>query len=332
MEKFKFRISLFLLFAMLVLLIGSCNKKDDSTSSGAVPVLTTNSCSSITQTTAKCGGNVTSDGGSIITARGVCWSKNQNPTIVDNKTTDNMGAGEFTSNITGLLTNTSYYVRAYATNSAGTGYGSTMFFTTLQANGAMVADVDGNVYYAVAIGTQVWLVENLMTTKYRDGTSIPNITDNTAWNNLTSGSYCDYENSPSNSQLYGRLYNYFTVSDNHNLCPVGWHVPSDAEWTTLAAYLGGDDLAGGKIKETDVTHWQTPNEGATNESGFTALPSGYRAITGQYSLKGANCFLWSSTESNSTNAWHRLLYYNESRAGRFEGNMNSGFSVRCIKD
>ena len=173
----------------------------------------------------------------------------------NSKTTDGSGTGTFTSSITGLTAGTTYYVRAYATNSAGTGYGNDISFTTQQGGVGNVTDDDGNVYHSVTIGTQVWMVENLKTTKYNDGTSIPLVTDATDWHNLLTPGYCWNNNDEATYKAtYGALYNWYTVNTG-NLCPTGWHVPGDAEWTTLTTYLGGEDVAGGKLKEVGITHW-----------------------------------------------------------------------------
>jgi len=293
-----------------------------------IPVLTTSTVSNILQTTASCGGNITSQGISTVSARGVCWSTGQTPTIADSKTNDGTGIGSFTSAITGLTANTAYYVRAYATNSAGTGYGNEIAFGTE----GTVTDIDGNIYHSVTIGTQVWLVENLKTTKYRNGSAIPNVTDNTAWSILTTGAYSDYNNTPSNSDTYGRLYNWYAATNVQNICPLGWHIPTDAEWTTLTTYLGGEPVAGGKLKETGTTHWLSPNTGATNESGFTALPGGNRSNSGVFSGIGGNGFWWSSTNFNTVFAWNLYMSYYNSTVVRSNYNMAYGFSVRCIKD
>jgi len=311
---------------------GSAMSLTTSLETGQIPVLTTSSVSNILQTTATCGGNITSDGGATVTTRGVCWSTGQTPTITDSKTTDGTGAGSFTSDMTGLTANTTYYVRAYATNSAGTGYGSAMSLTTLQESVNTVTDIDGNVYNTITIGTQVWMAENLKTTKYRDGTTIPNVTDNTAWSNLTTGAYCDNSNLSSNSDTYGKLYNWYAVADVHNICPTGWHMPTDAEWSVLTTYLGGESVAGGKLKETGTTHWESPNTGATNETGFTALPGGYRYDNGSFYNVGNYGLWWSSTESNISNAWFRDAYYLYNNVNRLNISKKDGFSVRCVKD
>ncbi len=292
-----------------------------------VPTLTTASVSDITEIEAQCGGNITSDGGEVITARGVCWSTGSTPTITDNITSDGTGTGSFTSSINGLITNTHYYVRSYATNSVGTGYGSIRSFTT-----AAITDFDGNAYQAVIIGTQVWMAENLKVTHYRNGDAIPNVTGNTEWQNLSSGAYCEYNNDVNNVVTYGRLYNWHAVNDDRDLAPTGWHVPTDAEWQTLMDYLGGDMLAGGKMKETGTTHWTSPNSDATNESGFTSLPGGQRNWNGTWYELNTNAWFWSSTEDNSLDAWYRALYYNNGGVARDNYLKLDGFSIRCVKD
>jgi uncharacterized protein (TIGR02145 family) len=194
-----------------------------------------------------------------------------------------------------------------------------------------VKDIDGNIYTTVTIGTQEWMAENLKVTHYRNGEAIPNITDNAQWNDLSTGAYCWYNNDePTVGDTYGALYNWFTVVDSRNLCPVGWHIPSDPEWTTLTDYLGGEYIAGGKLKETGTIHWLSPNTVATNESGFTGLPGGMR--TSDFDYIGIEGVWWSSTEYDSNYAFHRYIYYD---SGSFTDSFfrkEFGFSVRCIKD
>ncbi len=151
---------------------------------------------------------------------------------------------------------------------------------TITFNFTPCTDSDSNHYAIVHIDTMTWMAENLKTTKYRNGTLIPNVTSNSSWGNLTTGAYCDYNNDTSISKIYGRLYNWYAVIDTSNICPQGWHVPSNSEFSSLSSFLGQND--GGKLKATCNSNWFVPNVGATNESGFTALPSGYRLHSGTF--------------------------------------------------
>lgn len=291
--------------------------------------ITTTAVSNITGNTALSGGNVISDGGAKITAKGVCWSTSPNPTITDAHTTDGTGIGSFICNYNSLLPVTNYYIRAYATNSVGTAYGNEIILTTI----TLPTDFDGNTYNTVGIGSQVWLKQNLNTSRYNDGTAIPNIiTDNTTWAGLSTGARCYYNNdSVTYASTYGALYNWYTVNTG-NLCPTGWHVPTDAEWSTLTTYLGGSSIAGGKLKEAGLDHWNSPNTGATNSSGFTALPGGYRGYNGAFSGVDGYGYWWSSTEGNTTIAYRIFMTYGGKQAVRIANPKYSGFSVRCLRD
>lgn len=193
-----------------------------------------------------------------------------------------------------------------------------------------VTDIDGNVYATVLIGEQWWMAENLKTTRFADLTEIPNVTDGAAWILLDIPAWCNYENSAANDFTYGKLYNWFTVADPSNLCPTGWHVPTDAEWTILTDYLGGHSVAGGKMKST--SGWEAPNTGATNESGFSGLPRGFRNTNGGFDSVGYYGYWWSSSESSTTSAWYRSLFYNDDLAFRTFNNKQNGFTVRCVQD
>jgi uncharacterized protein (TIGR02145 family) len=300
------------------------------TTLGPPPVVTTSAITGITQTTATGGGNVTSDGGSPVTARGVCWSTTIDPTLANSYTTDGIGTGSFTSNITGLTAGTTYYVRAYATSANGTGYGADMIFTTQIPP---ITDIDGNIYHPVVIGTQTWLVENLKTTRYNDGASIPYVTDPDAWIGLSSDAYCWPQNDGSNMTPYGAMYNWYAVNTG-KLCPVGWHVPTDDDWNTLINYAGGTSVAGGNLKETGTTYWQSPNSGATDEFGFSALPAGYRSIANgtfvNFTLWGV---YWSATTQSGSAGRVILEYTTAAIDFQHPGSDYSfGFSVRCIKN
>lgn len=272
------------------------------TTLATVPILTTTAVSSVTAISCNSGGIITSDGGAAITARGVCYGISQNPIASGNYTSDGNGTAEFTSLVFDLTPNTTYYVRAYATNSAGTGYGNEISFVT----GPMtVTDVEGNIYNIVRIGNQLWMKENLKTTRYSNG----NLIGTTSPATLSYFSPLDphpfshgplkfqwaYDGNESNVVTYGRLYTLDAVNDNRNVCPTGWHVPTDSDWTTLTDYLGGESVAGNKLTESGSVHWKITNTEATNESGFTALPGGSRQLDGTFINIGYWCTWWSST-------------------------------------
>jgi uncharacterized protein (TIGR02145 family) len=412
-------LSIFLLYAC---------KKDKPTP----PVVTTRAVTEISPTTATSGGDVINGGGVPIISTGVCWNIYVYPTIENSKTSEGGGLGSFNSSLTQLSPNTLYYIRAYATNSAGTGYGNSVSFTTLgdkpasnalnisniQLNSATlngsvnpnslsttvtfeygltttygstaealqspvsgdtyvnvsadlsgltpgttyhfrikatnelgttdsndlifktyeIADADNNLYYSVTIGTQTWMSENLKTTRYRNGDLIGTTIDvrSDISGESTPKYQWAYDGDEKNVPNYGRLYTWFAATDSRDVCPTGWHVPTDDEWTTLTTYLGGENVAGGKLKETGTTHWFSTNSGVTNESGFTALPGGCR-IFYDSSFFGIlfDSFWWSSTslETGSLNSsWNRVIGNSENYIQRGSWLKLNGFSIRCIKD
>ncbi len=283
--------------------------------------------------TASSGGNITDNGGSTVTARGVVWNTTGMPTISDSRTTDGSSIGSYVSNLTALSPNTTYYVRAYATNNTGTAYGNEQTFTTT-ATSQTVTDIDGNTYNTVQIGTQVWMSENLKTSRYRNGGSIPYVLGNAAWAALTTGAWSNYDHDAANDPIYGKLYNWYTTLGD-TLCPTGWGVPTDAEWTTLTTYLGGESVAGGKMKSIGTAYWASPNTGATNESGFSVLPGGYRGSDGSFNFIRNYAFFWSATEFdnfNSIYAWFRNLNYSNGNVRRDIIYKSEGASVRCLRD
>ncbi len=320
--------------------------KDVNTPVLSKPILSTTAANAITPTTAACGGTITSNGGAPITASGVCWSTTTNPTTANAKTTDVTTSGSFTSSLIGLISDTTYYVRAYATNSVGTAYGNEVSFRTLTNS---ITDIDGNVYHSVTIGTQTWMVENLKTTKYNDGTSIPNVADGKTWASLTTPGYCFYSNDVANKTHYGALYNWFTINTG-KLAPTGWHVPTDAEWTTLENYLIANGFNyDGTTTENKIakslaasTGWNTSSIiGAigndltkNNSSGFSALPGGYRVYDGSFDMAGSGGNWWSSSENSADNAWNRDLGsdYNWVFRRHYTGGKQWGYSVRCVRD
>ncbi|MDO9254747.1 MAG: FISUMP domain-containing protein [Bacteroidales bacterium] len=238
--------------------------------------------------------------------------------------------------IPNLKDNTTYYFAIKAVNNCGAVIGETKSFKTLDGH---LNDIDGNVYKLVGIGNQIWMAENLKVTHYNDGTEIPNVTDTQEWGGLTSGAYCDYDNNPENSATYGRLYNAYSVW-TEKLAPAGWHVPSDAEWSELFNFVNRD---GGALKETGLTHWVSPNTGATNSSGFNALPNGGRPrylgeTTYKYDHIGYAAMWWASDKDSSSpiisnGAYLKFvsrnntnIYDNWIMAG------TNGFGIRLIKD
>jgi uncharacterized protein (TIGR02145 family) len=300
-----------------------------------VPVLSTAEISAVTLTTATSGGDITSDGGEDVIARGVCWNTTGDPSITDSKTSDGKGTDSFSSSMTGLQKGSVYYVSAYATNSVGTAYGEPVIFST------QIDDIEGNKYNTAPIGTQIWMAENLKTTKYKDNGLIPNVTGNTAWTNLTTHAYCWAQNDAATYKpLYGAIYNWFAVNSG-KLCPVGWHVPSDADFSTMEISLGMTATQAGALewRGTDQgkqlkndTGWNA-GENGTNTSGFAALPSGYRAYsTGIFEGLGLINYFWSATEQDAAVAFYRRLDGNNNAVYRGATYKRAGKSVRCVKD
>jgi len=316
----KFIIPSFTLTVFLLIGITSCGN------SGLIPTVKTVSLTSVTATTVSCRGNVTSDGGSTMKARGVCWSTKPNPTTGDSKTTSTVGTGEYVCLLSGLTTDTKYYVRAYATNKGGTAYGEEQSFTTL------LADIDGNIYNTVTIGTQKWMAENLRTSRYRNGNLITNVISPSDWATKTTGVFSSYGNNTSNLSTYGYLYNWYAVTDTRYIAPTGWHIPTVTEWNTMIAYLGGMSVAGPLLMETGNTHWTGNFAAGTNTSGFTALPGGYiYAPTGaEVGFNNISTLgMWWSTLDASTN---NTISISNGVVSLSSLSKTNGCSVRCVKD
>jgi uncharacterized protein (TIGR02145 family) len=360
----KLGVLLILTVASFILLI-TCKKDDDEKK---LPVITTNEVTDITHNSATSGGVITDDGASTIITRGVCWSTVQNPTINDNKTYDGTGSGGFLSEIKDLEPETTYYVRAYATNANGTGYGSALSFTTnaklvfgLPCPGTpTVTDIDGNVYNTVLIGDQCWMKENLKTTRYNNGTPVANVTDETAWSALTTGAYVWYNNDISWKDSYGALYNWHAVSNASGLCPQGWHVPYDDDWAQLIDYVTAlgfpnednnpDGVAnalkscwqinsplGGACNTTVHPRWEEDtwtgyNHYGFNQFGFSGLPGGLRYAYGEFTFIGYSGIWWSSTVHVTDYSWSRFMGCFDSNVISIGSSMQDGFSVRCIKE
>ena len=292
--------------------------------------------SDITKESAISGGNVLSDGGAEITSRGVCWSTSSNPTMTSNSTSDGTGTGVFVSSLINLMDNTKYYVRAFATNSAGTNYGKVINFIT-KPEGSF--DYDGRTYTYRTIGTQVWMTENLA--------FLPSVSSSSSGSDTEPNYYVyNYEGTnpgdakaTSNYNTYGVLYNWEAAK---TACPPGWHLPNDGEWKILEKYQGMSDsdanatgwrnsgAVGKKLKEAGNSHWENGN--GLNSIGFSGLPGGYRIYNGGFYNLGKGAMFWTSSAFESLYAWRRGLYYTMDGAARSSDYRSYGFSVRCIKD
>lgn len=302
--------------------------------------LTTTAASNILWFSATSGGNITNDGGSPVTLRGVCWNTAPNPTTVNSKTLNGTGTGSYTSNLTGLTMNTKYWLRAYATNNVGTQYGDEIIFMTKDCS--VFTDArDGRSYSVVLLGNQCWMGENL-----NYGTMVPGSSEQT--NNGIPEKYCNNNNS-SNCDIWGGLYQwgesvqYLNGASNNTswnpaptgnvtgICPADWHIPSTTEWDILCTTLGGSGSAGGKLKETGTIHWNSPNAGATNSSGFTALGSGVRDIT-SYFIGLMNYTEYWTTSQSIGDAYYTGLNYNYSYVTSNSYRKETGASIRCVRD
>lgn len=399
-----------------------CKKEEDK--KVKFPTLITKTPLSITSNSAVVGGFISSDGGATIIERGVCYSSvNQNPTVSDSLYKDGAGTGNYQSNLSELDTETTYYLRAYAINSKGIGYGNTVSFTTemeiiapiaafsatpdngtrpltvsftdqsmnnpvswqwdfgdggystdqhpvhsysyvrtytvwltvknkagsdieiknglIKVTGATgtLTDIDGNVYPTIEIGTQTWMAKNLEVTHYRNGDVIQKVEGCEEWDHIGTGAYCWYDNSISWGSYYGALYNWYTVDDSRELCPAGWHTPSYAEWNILINYLGGQNIAGGRMKSTRKEpdahpRWDIPNIGASNESGFSGLPGGSRSnFIGDFEGIDKYACFWSSTiDSISKEVRYCGLNHDNNSIFISRSYKSYGRSVRCLKD
>ena len=244
---------------------------------------------------------------------------------------------DFNNGFKGKLDDYRFYNRAMTSDEVTQLYNSEKPATT-----NTVADIDGNVYHTVTIGTQTWMVENLKTTHYSDGNAIPNVTDNGFWSGLSTGACCDYNNDLANEATYGKLYNWYAVADSRSIAPVGWHVPTHAEWYTLESYVSANLGTSFNIAKAlaGTTNWSSfTGSGAigndltiNNSSGFTALPGGIRNTDGTFSYIGGGGYWWSSTEDGSINAWARYLGHDYNQIDKYDSTKSYGFSVRCIKD
>jgi len=335
-----------LLFSLMIIVFSTllicCSKKEVNTP----PVVITNAVisSDITKTSTHIVGVMTSNGGIQITTRGFCLSKKPTPSLTDTIITDsdvshyNSADGKFQCDVASLAPKTKYYIKAFATNTAGTGYGNVESFTSpdyiisfnTNLTYGTLTDVDGNKYKTIQIGTQTWMAENLKVNHYRDGSVIP-IAPVTDWRTLVTGAYCDYLNLPLNSDLFGKIYNGYAMSDAIKIAPIGWHVATYSDWITLFSNYGGISFAGGKLKEVGLNNWQAPNIAATNESGFTALP-----LVGIYHggfYGGAKAFaLWWSDIDSQHSIQEVILGNDNIIMSVIPTTAENGYAIRCVKD
>jgi uncharacterized protein (TIGR02145 family) len=294
--------------------------------------ITTNPVIQIKINTAQCGGEIINADGANIQERGVCWSTSPDPTTAGSRTSDETGEGSFISLIDNLAPNTKYYARAYFRINAIPYYGEEVSFTTKRSNA--ISDIDGNYYNIVTIGDQVWMANNLNTTRYASGDYLMN---GTGAGEIPYGVYAPmwfaYNDVISYVETYGRLYTGYAVIGNQNICPAGWHVPNNDEWMELIDHLGGLSVAGGALKEAGFDHWISPNVGATNSSGFTALPHGIRRQTlGTFAMLGRTGSFWTSTEYGSDAAYAKILNTANESVEETTNMKIIGHGVRCVKD
>ncbi|MFI5163249.1 MAG: FISUMP domain-containing protein [Sphingobacteriales bacterium] len=278
------------------------------------------------------GGNITNDGGAAITARGIVWSKTVHPTLANNPTSDNSGAGSFTSTFSLLLSTTTYYYRAYATNSFGTAYGNELSFTTSSIN--TVQDIDGNVYHTITIGTQTWTTSNLKVTHYRNGDPITNGLTGFDWQggNALTGAYSFPNGDSTLNRLYGKLYNMAAVRDARKIAPAGWHIPTDAEWQVLELYEG---MAASDTSIVGTRGTIAPKLKEGGSSGLNLQLPGYLFTGGPgYYSFNVGGYYWSSTFATVTGNYYRTVYVtgNGNDPGVKRTYANYAISVRCIKD
>lgn len=336
----------FYLILVSIVLLSCSNSENETGSNNSSNVLSvrTHSIDLISLNNAQCFTSVTV-GQNSLEEVGVCWSTSQNPTVAGPHAvgTLNQVTQFYSTNLGPLNMNTTYYIRSYAKDNTGVVYSSQSSFKTLNKVynlGGGVTDIDGNNYGSVVLNNQEWMAKNLNVSKYRNGDIIPQVTDINQWNNLTTGAWCYYRNDTSNGTVYGKLYNWYAINDPRGLAPQGWHIPSDAEWTDLVNFLGGENAAGPKIKEFVALPWETSF--ANNQSGFNAIPSGtgylnYNNVIVNPTLDDVFknnpkvCYWWSSTV-NGDLAFSRNVSSIGNTITRSGLLKKSAISVRCIKN
>lgn len=324
-----------------------------------VPTVSIDSILEIGANTITASGIVTDNGGSdLVFSRGFVWSTTENPDVDNYMGISNEGPqiGAFTSELSGLLPSTVYYIKAYASNVAGAGYSEQLSFTSPDSE-EFVIDIDGNVYGTIEINGWLWMAENLKVTRYNDGSDIPKLSDNYLWSTTNSGAYSIYSHELIDGinseeevmEMQGGLYNYYAVVDERGLCPSGWRLPTDQEWKDLELFMGMDENEvhlqgwrgtdqGGRLKSVRTEpqphpRWNAPNLLAQDLYGYNAIPSKYRGSDGVYgSPFGRGAGWWSSTANSSNSAWYRSVMFDKGKMSRFVAYKNYGFAIRCIQD
>ncbi|MBK8805271.1 MAG: fibrobacter succinogenes major paralogous domain-containing protein [Bacteroidales bacterium] len=300
----------------------------------SIATIETKPISYITEITAVSGGNITDNGKSVIITMGLVWSDTENPTIENNigKSIDKTENTSYVSSINGLKANTTYYVRAYAINNKGIAYGNQVsFLTPNDGTSGSITDIYGNVYQTIKIGNQIWMAENLKTTSLNDNTVLPNIEDNTVWKNQTSSAYSSINNDLELLKKgYGYMYNLYAV-ETGKLCPSGWHIPTEADWTALFLEVGKLESAN-MLKQAGNSEWNFPNSDVTNKYGFTALPTGGRGTDGTFFAFGGGGFFWSIELDNTNPAYFNFTCDYPQASSMSVPFKNYGSTVRCIKD
>jgi len=335
------RLSQLIFSIFFILLISGCASDQEI----SVPEVTITGVNSVSEKAAMVGVDINDDGESVNSC-GVCWDSLPNPTIMSNKTVDVVTTGRFSSFIKGLIRNRMYFLRAYATNSMGTTYSEEISFKTTDR----INDIDGNEYSTVRIGNQLWLAENLRTTKYNDGSSIPNVTDFRQWITLNTDGFCWYRNNSDFKKPFGGIYNWHAVNSGR-LAPNGWHVPSSDEWNELFHFLATHDygyqgdttkiakaLADSAYFDILPPFWPSfvgsPENDASenNKSGFSGISNAIRDQSDDFINMGRFCIWWSSTCINSQNAISKGFLRDSVQVYEFQSPIIDGLSVRCIKD
>lgn len=316
--------------------MGTTNSDDITfTTSGQAPSVTTLPATNIYLTGSTLNGTVNANYISSVVSFEYGTTTNYGSTTTAKQSP---AEGSEISNVNAAVSNlsggTTWHYRIKGENQLGTNYGNDVAFTTPASGGSTVTDVEGNVYNTITIATQTWMAENLKTGKYNNGDLIGTTSPaNLDLTYATSPEYqWAYEGNESNVTINGRLYTWYAISDSRGVCPTGWHIPTDAEWTTLTNALGDETIAGAKLKETGFIHWRTPNTGATNATGFTALPGGFRDNDGTFFYLGTYGRWWSITEDQSIYIWYRFMTYTSINVFREHSYKRGGLSVRCLKD